>query len=171
MSKLIVIRTIVLSFLSLGIWGAGTVLAGEASFSCPDLSAAEQVGSCPSDKELKEGYDATCPSAMARRNECKPFAAYAKSKGKSLWAAKAGDEEFLSYVQCGISPETVRGSKVQSVDVKCDFNSGRCEAVCGYENDFNLKLRIKGSCRTATAAKIDCKDDPSACTVTCETIE
>lgn len=108
---------------------------------------------------------------MAKRNECKPFAAYAKSKGKSLWAAKAGSEEFLSYVQCGIAPETVRASKVQSVDVKCDFVSGRCEALCGYENDFNLKLRIKGTCRTATAAKIDCKDDPAACVVTCEAYE
>lgn len=47
MSKLNFIRAAVLS---LGMLGASVAMASEASFSCPDLSAAEQVGSCPSKK-------------------------------------------------------------------------------------------------------------------------
>jgi len=145
-------------------------LAGEVQLACPaDLTDAEQLGSCPSTQELKEGYDATCPSVMAKRNECKPYATYAKSKSKALWGVTSGGEEFLSYVRCSLPPETVKASKPQSVKVKCDMGSGRCEAQCGYENDFVLKLRFKGECKTANAGTIDCKDDPKACVVTCET--
>lgn len=165
MSKITIIYAVVLSFFCLS---ASAAMAGETNFTCPDLSTAQQVGACPSDKELKEGYAATCPSAMGKRNECRPFAAYVKSKGKSLWAVLMGDEEFLSYVRCGLAPETVRASKVQNVEVKCSFESGRCAAQCGYENDFTLKLRFKGECRTANAGKIECKDNPAACVVSCD---
>lgn len=165
------LRIFVLSFLSLGLFGATASLAGEADFTCPDLSTAEQLGACPDERELKQGYDATCPSAMGRRNECKPFAAYVKSKNKSLWGVKTGGEEFLPYVRCSLSPETVRASRAQSVEIKCAASTGRCEARCGYENDFTLRLRFQGECRTANRGKIDCQDDPKACVFTCETFE
>jgi len=155
------------ALLGLSMTSAAQVSAAEKVFACPDLSTAEQVGTCPTDKELKEGYDGICPSVMAKQQACVPFAAYAKGKSKALWAAQSGSVEFLSYVDCGLSPKTVRASRAKALDVNCTARSGRCEALCTYDNDFTLKLRVKGDCRTATQDKIDCSDDPASCVVKC----
>jgi len=139
--------------------------------SCPDLSQAEQLGACPSDKELRANYRKTCPPFMEKRGECKPFEAFARNKNKALWAAMSGPEEFLSYISCAQPKKTVKAAKPISVDAKCDLQSGRCQARCGYDNSVTFNLRVKGICKTATGGKIDCKSDPKACKVTCELFE
>lgn len=142
--------------------------AGQVVLACPDLAQAEQLGACPSDKELRANYRKTCPKFLEKDGECKPFEAFARSKNKALWAAVSGDEEFLSYLSCSQAVATVKSSKPVAIDAKCSLKSGRCEARCGYENNITFNLRVKGVCKTATGQKVDCAHAPHACTVTCE---
>ena len=148
-----------------------TASATDVVLACPDLSTAQQLGACPSEKDLRALYTATCPKLLQKRGECKPFEAFARSKDKALWAAQSQNEEFLSYIQCKQTPEVVKASKAVRVGVKCDMKSGRCEARCGYENGVSFSLRVKGSCQTATRQPIDCTDDPQSCVVKCELFE
>jgi len=145
--------------------------AADVVLACPDLAHAEQLGTCPSDKELRANYRKTCPTFMEKRGECRPFEAFARTKNKALWAATSGDEEFLSYISCAQPALSVKAARPVSVDAKCDLQSGRCEARCGYTNAITFNLRVKGACKTTTGLKVDCASDPKACTVTCELFE
>lgn len=145
--------------------------AGNMVLACPDLASAEALGECPSEKELRANYRKTCPTFLEKDGECKPFEAFARSKNKALWGAVSGGEEFLSYLSCGHAAATVKASKPISVDAKCQLQSGRCEARCGYQNNITFNLRVKGTCKTMTGQKVDCTKDPKACVVTCELFE
>ena len=138
---------------------------------CPELSTAQKLGDCPSDADLMSLFRETCSPMLERNGDCTPYDKFAKSKNKALWAAMSAKEEFLSYIQCSQPPETIKASKIISVETKCSLKSGRCEARCGYENGINFSLRVKGSCETATRAKIDCQNDPKLCVTTCELYE
>ncbi|MCW8916873.1 MAG: hypothetical protein OQK24_13610 [Magnetovibrio sp.] len=165
-------RFITLCVLSFGLLFAGNAMADKFVYlTCPELSAAEQLGNCPSQQELKEGYDATCPSAMAKRNQCKPFSAYIKSKGKAIWSVMMNGEEQLPYIHCGVTQETVRASKPQSVSVKSSLQTLRSEVKCTYENDFSLRFPIKGHCSTGNRGVVECKKDAQDCVVKCEIFE
>ena len=146
-------------------------LAGNVVLMCPDLARAEQLGACPSDKELRANYRKTCPTFMEKRGECRPFETFARGKNKALWAAVSGTEEFLSYLSCATTAEAIKTSKPVSVTAKCDLKSGRCEARCGYDNALTFNLRVKGACKTTPGQKVDCSKDPKACVVTCELFE
>jgi len=145
--------------------------AGSVVLACPDLAQAVQLGACPTDKELRATYRKTCPTFLEKDGECKPFEAFARTKNKALWGAMSGAEEFLSYLSCAQPAALVKSSKPISVTTKCNLQSGRCEARCGYENAITFNLRVKGSCKTATGQKIDCAKDPKACVATCELFE
>lgn len=139
---------------------------GTKAFACPDLSTAEQLGSCPSEEEIMRNYRVDCPPHLERAGDCMPFQLFAMRKNKAIWAVMSGGEEFLPYVSCGIPVDTVKGSKAVSLRVSCRA-SGRCQMLCGYENDITLRLRFKGKCTTATEGKIDCKENPMACVAQC----
>jgi len=145
--------------------------AGNVVLACPDLARAEQLGACPSDKELRANYRKTCPTFMEKRGDCRPFESFARGKNKSLWGALSGDEEFLSYLSCAQPALSIKAAKPMSVTAKCDLKSGRCIAQCGYQNNITFNLRVKGACKTSTGQKVDCSKDPKACTVTCELFE
>lgn len=136
--------------------------------SCPSLSTAEKLGDCPSDTDLKNLYRETCSPMLERQGECTPYDKFAKSKNKALWAAMSANEEFLSYIQCTLPDDTIKASKIVSIDTKCDQKTGRCVANCGYENGVKFSLRVQGSCETTTRQKIDCQTDPALCVATCE---
>ena len=150
---------------------APAVQAGDVVLTCPDLAKAEQLGACPSEKELRANYRKTCPTFMEKRGECRPFESFARSKNKALWAATSGDEEFLSYISCAQPALSVKAAQPVSVDAKCDLKTGRCEARCVYANAITFNLRLKGACKTPTGQKVECSDDPKACVVTCELFE
>ncbi|HEY9080768.1 hypothetical protein [Magnetovibrio sp.] len=145
--------------------------AADVDLACPDLTRAEQLGTCPTEQELRDQYRTTCPEFMEKRGECKPFEVFARTKNKALWAAISGEEEFLSYMSCTQPSDRVKTAKAVSVEAKCDPQTGRCNALCRYEHDIAFTLRIKGICKTAGGQKLDCASDPQACVVTCELFE
>ena len=160
------------AFLFIGLTQSPTPLrAADVVLVCPDLARAEQLGNCPTQAEFLATYRETCPEFMEKRGECKPFAAFARSKNKALWAAQSENEEFLAYMSCAHTPDIVKTSKAVSVEAKCDAQSGRCDALCGYENDITFNLRVNGICRTEGHQKIDCGNDPKGCVVTCDLFE
>lgn len=138
---------------------------------CPSLSTAQMLGDCPNETDLKTLYRETCSPMLEKNGDCTPYEKFAKSKNKALWGAKSAQEEYLSYIQCTLSSDIVKASKIIDVETKCDLDTGRCEARCGYENDVTFSLRVKGSCTTANQQKIDCQNDPKLCVATCEVYE
>lgn len=166
-------------FKRIGLWAlvclgllATPAQAGNTSLvTCPSLTAAQMLGDCPSETDIKNLYRETCSPMLEKQGECTPYEKFAKGKNKALWAAMSADEEYLSYIQCTQPPDTIKASKIINVETKCDLKSGRCVARCGYDNGVTFNLRVKGSCETAARQKIDCQNNPALCVATCEIYE
>lgn len=163
------LKTFVFVFILVGAYltppqahSSDTVLA------CPSLATAQQLGTCPSEQDLRIAYRASCPEFMEKRGECKPFKGFAMAKNTALWSVMGGSEEFMAYVSCAKSNAEVTTSKPVSIEAKCALKSGRCEARCTYDSGVTFSLRVKGACQTATGEKITCKDDPQSCVFKCE---
>ncbi|MBF0249118.1 MAG: hypothetical protein HQL35_00665 [Alphaproteobacteria bacterium] len=155
----------------LALAAAAPAEAGETRFACPDLTKGVKLGDCPSEQEMKDSYNASCPEALQKSGACPEFGSYMVLKSKALWSVFSSGQEFLPYISCLISEEKVRASKPIGVRVKCDTATERCKALCEYDNDVYVELRFAGMCHTDTGEAIDCKTDPVACAVTCETGE
>ncbi|MEW5728132.1 MAG: hypothetical protein AB1918_09940 [Pseudomonadota bacterium] len=115
------------------------------TIACPDLSAAAQVGSCPTPQELKWGFTGYC-SDNARMTDkdavtCTSIEEYKKLKDVALWEAG----EFQGYLHCSLPAATVKASKPSGV--KVDRAGTMNRVTCSYDNDVALSWRTRKSCR------------------------
>jgi hypothetical protein len=136
-----------------------------ATVSCPDLSQAVQVASCPAEEELKHTYTGFCSDdTKAYKGEtdvCKDYQLYRKLKNVALW--ESGDGVFSAYVSCDMAPAAVKAAKLATIRVA---RQGRInQLVCGYGDGLSFTHRTRGECKIDTA---DCAANPAACTASCD---
>jgi hypothetical protein len=148
--------------LALGCVAVLPAVAGELA--CPDLAAAVQVATCPSDEELKYTFTGYCSDneRMYGKSDatCTSFENYRKLKNVALW--ESADGEFQAYVSCDLAPAAIKAAKPVRVAVgkagkltrvACDYGGGiafahRSRATCKVEGD--------GSCSAGKPCKASC---------------
>lgn len=138
---------------------AGTVL-------CPDLATAVQVGTCPSEEELKYTFTGYCSDdAKAYRGEtdvCTDFQQYRKLKNVAMW--ESADGVFDAYVSCELPKDALKAAKLSGVRVA---KKGKLtQLICSYANGVSFIYRTRAQCAVDTGA--DCSASPGACTAHCE---
>ncbi|OAN53193.1 hypothetical protein A6A04_14670 [Paramagnetospirillum marisnigri] len=122
-------------------------LAGEVA--CPDMATAVQVGDCPSEAELKWGFDGYCgdnariyDKSNPDGDTCVSMDNYKKLKNVALWEAG----EFQGYLHCSRSAEQHKSAKLQSVGLAP--RQGRINrVVCSYDGGDDMTLRIRADCK------------------------
>lgn len=149
-------------FLALGCACALPAAAGEVA--CPDLAAAVQVATCPSEEELRYTYTGYC-SDNARlygkdEETCASFDNYRKLKNVAMW--ESVDGAFHGYLSCDLTPAAIKAAKPRRVEVgkagkltrvACDYGDGivfahRTRAACKPAGD--------GACGAGTPCKASC---------------
>ncbi|WP_096700676.1 hypothetical protein [Magnetospirillum sp. 15-1] len=126
-----------------------------AEVTCPDLSAAQQVGACASEQELKWGFTGYCGDDQRlygkAEDTCLSEEHYRKVKDVSLWEVG----EFQGYLHCSKPAETIRSSKFKSIGAIRIGSMTR--VVCSYDNGLDLTYRTKAPC-SVEGGKAVCKD-------------
>ncbi len=126
--------------------------AAAETIACPDLSSAAQVGSCPTEQELKWGYTGYC-SDNARMYDkdgdtCVSLENYKALKDVALWEAG----EFQGYLSCSLPAATVKASKAAGVTV--DRAGTMTRVTCSYDNGLRLSIRTRQTCRAEGGAAV-----------------
>jgi hypothetical protein len=131
---------------------AGTV-------NCPDLSAAVQVATCPSEAELKYTFTGYCADAARMYDKdpaCGDEKAYRQKKNVALWESRDGS--FQGYVSCDLSPAAVRDARAARIAVTRVGNLNRI--ACTYRHGIVFTQRTRAACKVAgdgDCATGDCK--------------
>ncbi|MEI8157787.1 MAG: hypothetical protein WCH60_13055 [Burkholderiales bacterium] len=147
---------------------AATVLpkAGAASLACPELASAVQVGTCPTEEDLKYTFTGFCSDdARAYRGEtdvCTDFEQYRKLKNVALW--ESADGVFDAYVSCDLPKNALKAAKLSGVRVA---KQGKLtQLICSYPNGVRFTYRTRALC-TADSG-VDCSVNPGSCMANCE---
>jgi hypothetical protein len=141
-----------LAFLSATAHAAGTV-------SCPDLSDAAQVATCPSEAELRytfTGYCADNARMYDKDPACANEKAYRQKKNVALWESRDG--AFQGYVSCDLPPASVRAASVSRIAVTRAGSLTRI--ACTYRDGIVFTQRTRAACTVAgdgSCATGDCK--------------
>ncbi|MBI5163635.1 MAG: hypothetical protein HY985_07015 [Magnetospirillum sp.] len=120
---------------------------------CPDLATAVQVGTCPSDADLRIAFDGHC-SADSRMNDkageqlCLDFQRFRKEKNVALWEAGA----FQSYLSCDPLPR-LSGPAVEMRVTKVGTIT---RVVCTGADGTEFAYRTKATC-TVTGKTATCR--------------
>jgi len=146
--------------------GSGLPAAFGGSLSCPDLSAAVQVGACPSEEELRYTFTGYCSDdAKAYRGEtdsCTDFALYRQMKNVALWESKDG--AFDAYLSCELPKDALKQAKASAVRVA---RQGKItQLVCNYGNGVTFTHRTRAQCTVDSGA--NCAANPSSCKADCD---
>lgn len=117
-----------------------------ATLVCPDLAKAVQVGTCPSDEELKHTFTGYCSDdAKAYKGEtdvCTDFQRYRQLKNVVLW--ESADGVFDAYLSCELPKDTLQRSKLTSAKVT---QQGKLTLLtCGYGQGINFVYRTRAQC-------------------------
>lgn len=146
----------------------GSTIAGAMAdtLTCPDLSAAVQIGTCPSEEELKYTFTGYC-SDNARlydknTDECADYQRYRRLKNVALW--EAGDGSFQAYLSCDLSATAVKGAKASGITVA--KQGAMTRLVCSYGDGIAFIHRTRAQCKVAEGGK--CAADPGACKAICD---
>jgi hypothetical protein len=129
------------------------------TLSCPDLSAAVQVATCPSEAELKYTFTGYCADAARMYDKdpaCADEKAYRQRKNVALWESRDGS--FQGYVSCDLSPAAVRDAKAARIAVSRVGNLNRI--ACTYRHGIVFTQRTRAACKVAgdgDCATGDCK--------------
>lgn len=134
---------------------AALPVAMAATVVCPDVAKAVQVGTCPSDEELKYTFTGYCSDdAKAYKGEtdvCTDFQLYRQLKNVALW--ESADGVFDAYVSCELPKDTLKLSKLTSARVT---QQGKLTLLtCSYGQGVNFVYRTRAQCtldRGATGA-------------------
>ena len=143
-----------------------TTLAEELA--CPELAAAVQVGSCPSESELKFTFTGYCSDnrRMYDRGKdmdiCENFENYRRAKNIALW--ESGDGTFDAYLSCDLSEDTIKLAKVTGISIQ--QQQKLTKVVCAYDGDITFIYRTKARCTVEGDG--DCRAHPDACKARCE---
>jgi hypothetical protein len=140
--------------------------AQAATLSCPDLATAVQVGTCPTDEELKYTFTGYCSDdARAYRGEtdvCTDFQRYRKMKNVAMW--ESVDGVFDAYVSCELPKVALKAAKLSGMRVG---KQGKVtQLICSYGNgvSFTYRTRDEGT----VGSSVDCSASAASCKANCE---
>ena len=136
------------------------------SLTCPDLATAVQVGTCPTDEELKYTFTGYCSDdARAYRGEtdvCTDFQRYRKMKNVAMW--ESADGVFDGYVSCELPKESLKAAKLSGMRVG---KQGKVTLlICSYGNGVSFNYRTRDQCTVDSGA--DCSANAASCKASCE---
>jgi len=127
-----------------------------AEFTCPDASTIAQVGTCPTEADLRYSFVGYC-SDNARMYDkdgkqlCVSYEEYHAAKNISLWESG----EFQGYLSCTTPAETLKAAKFEGVAV--GKVGAMTKVVCSYDSGVEMIMRTRAKC-TAEGGKITCQD-------------
>lgn len=134
--------------------------------SCPDLSAAVQVASCPTEEDLKFTFNGYCSDNKRMYEKdtdvCTDYQRYKALKNVALW--ESGDGAFQAYVSCHLPAPAVKAAKVSSIAIS--RNKGISRLVCEYREGVVFTNRVRAECKFDEST--NCSVTPSGCKVICE---
>ncbi len=133
--------------------------------SCPDLSTAVRVGSCPSDEELKYtfmGYCGDNARLYGRDGDtCESFENYRRVKNTALW--ESADGAFSAYLSCALPEAGWRAS--QPTRIAVERKGSLTRVVCDYQDGVSFTHRGKAAC--VVEGDGSCSS-PANCQVRCD---
>lgn len=135
------------------------------TLACPDLRAARQVESCPTEEQLRYTFIGFCSDNArmydGKADACVDFAAYRKVKNIALW--ESGDGAFDAYPSCELSPDAIRAAKPARIAV--ERKGAITQLACDYGGGVRFTHRTRATCRVEGAGSCD---TPEACRAVCE---
>jgi hypothetical protein len=145
---------------------AATSHAMATTLTCPALDKVVQVGTCPTEEQLKYTFTGYCSDdAKAYKGEtdvCTDYPAYKKLKDVALW--ESADGVFDAYVSCDLPKESLQRAKVASIVAT---QQGKLtKLVCSYDQDIHFNHRTRAECKVDTAA--NCAANPASCKASCD---
>lgn len=149
--------------LTVAMLGWASPVAAE-TVSCPELTPAVQVGTCPSEEELQFTFTGYCSdnARMYKWHEesvCTQYELYRKLKNVVLWEAKNGD--FQGYLSCDLPADKITSAKATGIEVS---KLGRMTRIaCGYGEGITFAHRTKAQCKVEGSASCS----GSSCQATC----
>lgn len=133
------------------------------TLSCPDLSRAVQVGTCPSEEELRYTFNGFCSdnARMYRQDAevCTDYARYRALKNVVLW--ESADGTFHAYLSCDLPAARVQAAQAQRITIGRDGRINR--VACTYGEGIVFSHRTHAQCSASAA---ECKD-PASCVAEC----
>ena len=123
-----------------------------ATLVCPDVAKAVQVGTCPSDEELKHTFTGYCSDdAKAYNGEtdvCTDFQRYRQLKNVALW--ESADGVFDAYVSCELPKDTLK--RTQLTGAKVTQQGKLTLLTCSYGQGVNFVYRTRAQCTLHSGA-------------------
>lgn len=140
-------------------------LAGAETLACPSLATAVQVGTCPTEEELKYTFTGYC-SDNARMYDkadatCADYQNYRKLKNIVLW--ESADGEFHAYLSCDLTPAAVKGAAAARVSIGKQGTMTR--VLCSYGEGIAFAHRTRAACKVEGDGR--CGAD-GVCRASCE---
>ncbi len=141
-----------------------------STLACPVVAKAVQVGTCPTEEDLRYTYHGFCSDNQRmydRKTEgCIDYRQYREMKNTALW--ESADGEFQAYLSCE-TPAAARAA-ARAVKVAVSAKGGITQVICTYDQGFSFTRRSRDRCTAGPAAGLaaECAADPAACTVSCE---
>lgn len=123
---------------------------------CPPLAAAQQVGSCPNEEELKIGYSGYCSDnarAYDRDDTCVSIDRYRAMKDVALW--ETSDGAFQGYLPCGGDQAALKALMPEKAAVS--RQGSITKLTCVYPGDLTLSRRGKGACTIIDKTTANCE--------------
>ncbi len=147
------------------LFGATTAVLAE-TLSCPTLATAVQIGTCPTEDELKYTFNGYC-SDNARMygkdtDACTDYQHYRRMKNTAAWEVANG--AFQAYVSCDLPAASVKAAEPSRIAL---VKQGKItQLVCTYRDGIVFSHRTRAEC------KIDgegiCSTGTSACQASCD---
>jgi len=131
---------------------AALPVAMAATLVCPDVAKAVQVGTCPSDEELKHTFTGYCSDdAKAYQGEtdvCTDFQRYRQLKNVALW--ESADGVFDAYVSCELPKDALKSTRLSGAKVT---QRGKLTLLtCSYGQGVNFVYRTRAQCTLDSSA-------------------
>ena len=135
------------------------------TLACPDLRAARQVESCPTEEQLRYTYIGFCSDNArmydGKADACVDFATYRKLKNIALW--ESADGAFDAYPSCELPPDSIRAAKPARIAV--ERKGAITQLVCDYGGGVRFTHRTRATCRVEGNGACD---GPDGCRATCD---
>lgn len=140
--------------------------ANAATIACPELKAAVQVGTCPTEEQLKYAFVGYCSDdSKAYKGEtdvCTDFAQFRQLKNTVLW--ESADGNFDAYVSCNVPPDALRHAR--ATGMKLGSKGKITQLICSYSNGVNMIHRTRAQCQLDASPA--CAADPASCQASCQ---
>jgi hypothetical protein len=142
-----------------------TATALAETLSCPQLSSAVQIGTCPSEEELKYTFNGYC-SDNARMygkdtDACTDYQQYRRLKNTAAW--EAADGTFQAYISCDLAAAAVLSAEASRIAI---VKPGKIsQLLCTYQDGIVFTYRTRAECKIEGDGL--CGSKRSACTATC----